>query len=1120
MKTDHHFSHLQFKYLIILNLLFCFLSVSKVAISQESNQSRTLQEVFQFIENQTDYTVFYQNDQFDVSKKVAFNSSQTDVDNILALAFNDMELTYKYVDRHIVIIPQLTSSESIQGLVITGNVKDESGETLIGVSISIKGTTIGTITDLDGNYEIEVADPAAILVFSYVGYEAVTEPINGRTEINVIMNVSAIALDEVVAIGYGTKKQGDIIGSVSVVNSDEISNLPVPTIDQALQGKATGVKVTQFSGAPGGGVVVRIRGVGTINDNDPLYIVDGIPTKDAFNTLSPVDIETISILKDASAASIYGARAANGVILITTKKGTTGAPRVNYTGYFGVQNAYNLTEMTNRDQYVELYNEAAVADGRTPIDQEMIDTLPDTDWWEEIFRPALITNHNLSISGGSENTTYLLSGNYFKQDGIILNSGHDRYSIRTSISTAITKKLSIGTNINISSSSTDLVGNSGDGYGGNGGSVVRYAFFRTPIYPVYDKNNEYIDYYPQYGHIFGDGYNPVGFAEKYDWTRKENRVFGNAFINWQIIDALTFKSDFGIDHTVIGNKRFNENWGYSGRINNPNSLVESTAVIDIQTWKNTLTYDNNFNGIHNLNVLLGSETISSTSNGHTSSGHDFPDQISNLRYLSNATKNERVDSWQENWALFSLFGRVAYKYKDKYFAEVVIRRDGSSRFGSNNPYGVFPAASVGWRIDNEPFLAYSKLISHLKLRLSAGQVGNQEIGNYSFASLMTSGAYYPFGTNVASGYYLQKNGNENLKWESQTQYDAGIDLGLLNNKIFLYLDYYNKLTDNMLVQAPLPPSSGSAEASFFNAGKVQNTGFEFELNYKNNISKLNYSLGLLFSHFSNKVLELYAGRPIPAGRIDNGVYATLTEEGHPIGSFYLYVMEGIFQDETEISNHAFQGNNIQPGDVKFKDISGPDGIPDNITDSHYIEHVVSPFPDLTYGINVAFNYLNGDFSFFIEGINGNEIYWQAAHDIEGFYRAFNLTSRVYNERWTGPGTSNTQPRVSWSGATNNKKPSTRFLFDGSYLRIKNINLGYTFSNKITDKIGAATFKVYISAQNLFTFTKYPGLDPEMQTSDNAENDPNSGNEGDLAVGIDWGTYPSARVFSIGLNIGF
>jgi len=1008
----------------------------------------------------------------------------------------------------------LLSQESNQGLVVNGNVTDESGETLLGVSISIKGTATGTITDLDGHYRIQVTDMNVVLVYSYLGYEPVEERINSRTEINVIMHVSAVAMDEVVMIGYGTKKQGNIIGSVSVVKSEELEGIPVGTIDQALQGKATGVKVTQFSGAPGGGVVVRIRGVGTINDNDPLYIVDGIPTKDAFNSLSPVDIESISILKDASAASIYGARAANGVILITTKKGGEGTPRINFNMYTGVQSAYNLTEMTNRDQYVELYNEAAVADGRSPIQQQMIDTLPDTDWWDELFRPALITNLHLSVSGGSETTNYLISGNYFKQDGIIPNSGFDRYSIKTSISTALSKRISIGTNINLSLASRSLVGDSGDGAGGNGGSVVRYAFFRTPIYPVRDKNNELIDYYPDYPQIFGDGYNPVGLAEKYDWTRKDNRVFGNIYIDWQIIEGLSFRSDYGIDLNVIDDKRFNENWGYNGRINNPNSLSESSTNINIQTWKNTLTYDKDFNGGHNLNVLLGSELIRSSANGHSGSAENFPDQFDNLRYLRNGTTNERVDGWQENWALFSLFGRAAYNYKERYLAEVVIRRDGSSRFGSNNPYGFFPAASVGWRLDNESFLEDSKLISHLKLRMSAGQLGNQEIGNYSFASIITSGTYYPYGTSIESGYSLQKHGNENLKWESQTQYDAGIDLGLFENKLFIYFDYYRKITNDMLVQAPLPPSSGSAEASYFNAGKVQNSGVEVEINYKNQVNKLKYSFGLVFSRYSNEVLELYGGNPIPAGRIDNGVYATLTEEGYPIGSFFLYTMEGIFQDATEIANHAFQGNNIQPGDVMFKDIGGPDGAPDGIIDSYDRSHVGSPFPDFTFGLTTTLNYRNWDFSFFLEGISGNDVYWQAAHDIEGFYRAFNLTTRVYNERWTGPGTSDTQPRVSWSGSTNNKKPSTRFLFDGSYLRLRNISLGYTFSKSVSEKIRVRGLKVYISAQNLLTFTKYPGLDPEMQTSDNAKG------EGDLAVGIDWGTYPSARVLNIGLNLDF
>jgi len=1114
MKANHHFSQLKYILRIPLYLFFFILFLPSVALAQGLSQTKTLDEVFQYIENQSDYNVFYQNDQVDIGMEVGFNTGQTDVDQILSLALKDMNLNYTYVDDHIVIIPQPIENEPPQGTVITGQVTDESGETLIGVTISLKGTSTGTTTDLDGRYSIEVPDMNQILVFSYVGYERVEMPLNELTEIDVILYVSAVSMDEVVVVGYGTKKQGDLIGSVSVVKSEELEGIPVPTIDQALQGKATGVKVTQFSGAPGEGVAVRIRGVGTINDNDPLYVVDGIATKDAFNALSPSDIESISILKDASAASIYGARAANGVILITTKKGGEGATRFNYSMYTGVQSAYNLTEMTNKDQYVELYNEAAVADGRAVIEQAMIDTVPDNNWWDEIFRPALMMNHHLTVSGGTKTTNYLISGNYFMQDGIILNSGYDRFSLKTSVNTEISKKVSVGANINLARGTTDIVGNSGDGYKGNGGSVVRYAFFRTPIYQITDSQGEYIDYYPMYANIFGDGYNPVGFAEKYDWTRIDNRVFGNAYINWKILDALVFKTDYGVDYNNIIDNRFNENWGYEGRINNPNSMTVGSNYLDIQTWKNTLTYDKEFNGNHGLNVLLGTEYITSSTNSVSSSGQDFPDQIPNLRYLSNATQNERVSSGQDNWTLFSLFGRVAYSFQDKYFAEIVVRRDGSSRFGENNPYGFFPAVSLGWRIDRESFLMNNKTISHLKLRLSAGQLGNQEIGNYSFASLITSGAYYPFGNSVASGYYLQKHGNENLRWESQTQYDAGIDLGMFNNKLFLYLDYYQKITNDMLVQAPLPPSSGSAEASFFNAGQIENKGFELELNYKDKVNKFRYNIGFVFSHYTNQVLELYGGNPIPAGRIDNGIYATLTEVGYPVGSFYLYEMEGIFQNEDEITAHAFQGNNIEPGDVMFKDISGPDGSPDNVIDSHDRRHVGSPFPDFTYGLTASLSYMNWDLSFFVEGISGNEIYWQAAHDIEGFYRAFNLTTRVYDQRWTGEGSSNTQPRVSWSGSTNNKKPSTRFLFDGSYVRLKNIKLGYTFGESLVAKIHATHLQAYVSVQNLLTFTTYPCLDPEMQNSDNAKD------EGDLAIGIDWGTYPSARVFNIGLSIGF
>ena len=1101
--------------LIIINLFSAFAnSYPQQNISLDLKQV-SISRVFKEIESQSDFRVFYKNDQVNINHRVNIKVKDRSIEQVLKLVLKGTDLNYQIVDKQIVIKQESddkSQPHNDDGYTVTGKVTDEEGP-MVGVTIVIKGTTKGTISNIDGIYSIDVTSLEDILVFSFIGYKSLEIPIGGRTVIDIKMTPDAIQLDEIVAIGYGTKKKADITGSISVVKSDEISQLPIPTIDQALQGKATDVKVTQATGMPGEGVSVRIRGIGTINDNTPLFIIDGIPTKDAFNSLSPADIESISILKDASAASIYGARAANGVILITTKKGTKGKSTIRYETYTGVQVAANLTEMTNKDQYIELYNEAARNDGREEIPPGMIDTLPDTDWWKEIFKPALITNHHVVVSGGSDKSNYLVSGNYFKQDGIIINSGFDRYALKTSINSRLTEKMDMGINLNLSQSTMDVLGSSGDGFKGNGGSVVRYAFFRTPIYPVKDKYGEYIDYYPDYADIFGDGYNPVGFAKKYDWTKNTKRAFGNLYLSREIIKNLSFKTDYGIDLLVLDEKRFNENWGYLGRINNPNSLTQTSEFTNISTWKNILNYKKSL-GNHEFDLLLGSEAIKSRSHNQVGNAQGFPDQIDNLRYLDNGTINEKVEGAQNNWALFSLFGRISYSYNHKYYIDATLRRDGSSRFGSNYPYGTFPAASLSWRVDNENFLEDNELISHLKLRLSYGIMGNQEIGNYSFASLMTSGVYYPHSSTPSTGYYLNKHGNENLRWESQNQYNAGIDFGIWDNRLFFYIDYYYKLTEDMLIAPLLPPSSGNADAPYVNIGKVLNRGLEIEMNYKSKINSIKYDIGLVFSNYYNEVLELAEGRSRPAGRIDHGVSATLTEEGYPIGSFYLYEMEGIYQDAADIFTHAYQGPGIEPGDVKFKDISGPDGVPDGVIDQLDKDHVGSPFPDFSAGLSTNVMYKNWSLSFFFEGIYGNKIYWQAAHDIEGFYRAFNLTKRVYDERWTGPGTSNTQPRVSWTGATNNKEPSTRFLFDGSYLRLKNINLAYTFSTEFVQRLKISSLKAYVSAQNLLTFTKYPGLDAEMQTSDNAKE------EGDLAVGIDWGTYPSSKIFSIGLNVGF
>ncbi|MDD3010201.1 MAG: TonB-dependent receptor [Bacteroidales bacterium] len=1091
-------------------LLVC----SFTAHNQNSKVALTVKEVFDLVESKSNYLVFFQNDQVNLTRQVEISDPDIPIETLLSQALAGMNLTYRKVDDHIVIVPepQVIVKPLPPQYTVTGTVSDEQGLTIPGVNVVVKGTFLGTTTDINGSYSITSATPIDTLIFSFIGYKKLEVAVAGREVVNVVMQQEITTLTEFVAIGYGVKKQSDLMGSVSVIKADEISGLSVSNLAQALQGKSTGVIIKQNTGAPGEGVSVRIRGVGTINDNSPLYIIDGIPTKTGFNTLSNNDIESISILKDASAASIYGSRAANGVIIVTTKKGSKGGTHINFSSNTGIQIATNLTPMCDKDQYIELYNEAAVADGRSIINPEMADTMANTNWWNEIFRPALMANYNLSASGGSEKTNYILSGNYLRQEGIILNSGYERYAVRTSLNTALTDKISVGTNINLSGSTRDVVGSSGDGYGGNGGSVVRYAFFRSPVYPVYYPDGSYIDYYQPYAEFYGDGYNPVGFANKYDWKVNEHHMLGNAFVQYDILDGLVFKTDYVLDFMGSHEKRFNENWGFNDRINNPNSLQEITYTTTIHTWKNTLDYTKTFGEQHHLHALLGTEAITSSTIGQIGSAMNFLDQVPSVRYLDNGTTTQRVTSWNTGWALFSLFGRASYDFSGKYYAEVVLRRDGSSRFGPNYRYGIFPSGSLAWRIDKEKFLEEVENISFMKLRTSFGMLGNQEIGNYSFASLITGGSYYPFTTLPDVGYYLFQHGNENLRWENQVQFNAGLDLGLFNDRLYVYADYFRKVTNDMLVQAPLPPSSGSATPPYFNAGSVLNHGFEAEVNFKTKKKNFYYDLGLVFSHISNRVLELYGDNPILAGRIDNGVYATLTEEGYPIGSFFLYEMEGIFQDQTDIFTHAYQGNNIEPGDVKYKDLSGPDGVPDGVIDAYDRRHVGSPIPDFTVGFTGNATYRNWSVSLFLEGVYGNEIYWQAAHDIEGFYRAFNITERVYDERWTGPGTSDTQPRVSWSGATNNKKPSTRFLFDGSYMRIKNISLGYTFDFSTTRQKGLNSLHVFLSAQNLLTLSNYPGLDPEMQTSNNAAS------EGDLAAGIDWGTYPSAMIINLGINI--
>lgn len=1087
-----------------------------------NSSKEKLQNLFFLIEKQTSYSFAYDENDINLSKQIKLNPGQQLLKIVLLEIENQTNLDFTVKANVILVYTKSSELKKVESNIpIRGTVLDSGGTPLSGVTVSLKGSSIAVQTNTDGNFSLD-APENGILVFSFIGYQTQEVIISGQAMLTITMNVLDKDLDEVIIVGYQPRRRADLSGAVSVVNVGGISRLPVLSVDQALQGKASGVRITQNTGQPGDGVIVRVRGVGTINDNNPLFIIDGIPTKDGINFLSPNDIESLVVLKDAASAALYGARASNGVILITTKAGKKGKAQFNYSGYGGIQTHGKLPGMLDTKKYVEIYNEAVANDNldinnatlkRKPIPSGL--ATANTDWLEEIFQNASMQNHQLSVRGGSEKTLYYISGNYFKQDGIILNSWYERYALLSKLNIELTDKLSIANNINISYSKKNRIGSSGDGYGGNGGSVVRYALFRTPALPVYDSTGIYSDL-PLYPNYFGDGYNPVALANKIDNKETQYRVFTNLYAEYKLTNNLKFKTDAGLDAIISNNKRFDENYGTNLRVNSPSRLSQSTATNFNFVWNNTIRYNKIYNALHIVNFVAGTEAIANQTKIQGGSDNTFPDQISSLRFLNNGLSlSKTVFEGQQEWALFSLFGNINYTYDNKYMFSLNARRDGSSRFGPENKYGNFYSGSFGWNIHNEKWAQdHLAAFTKIKLRASYGMLGNQDIGNYAFASIIGRGYNSVFGESPASnpGYTISSRGNEKVKWESSTQADVGIDLGIWNNKLNLTIDYFDKRTSDMLIPVPLPLIGGSASTPYVNAGKVENKGVEIELNYSNSDHSLKYDIAANFAILANEVLSISNGEPIPGGRIDNGIFATLTTVGQPIGAFYLYQMDGIFQNDAEIIGSAYQGNYIRPGDVKFKDVN-EDGVI-NEKDRTFLG---SAIPKYTFGTTFNLQYSNFDLSVFFQGTYGNKLYLQVNQDIEGFYRAFNVTQRVYDERWHGQGTSNTMPRVSWLGSSNNKTPSSRFLEDGSYARLKNLQLGYNLPQNLVSRWNIKNLRVYVTGQNLWTLTDYSGLDPEMNTSDNLNGEKY---RGDVAAGIDWGTYPSAKIYILGVNLNF
>ncbi len=992
---------------------------------------------------------------------------------------------------------------------ISGLITDNTGEPLIGASILIKGTNSGTITDYDGKYELTIEPTHKVLQISYTGYEEQEITIGNRTVIDIILGESISLIDEIVVVGYGTQKRSKISGAVSTVTSDEITEAPVLRAEQALQGRIAGVQVSQNSGSPGSALTVRVRGVGTINNSDPLYIVDGIPVE-GIDFLNPNDIESINVLKDAASSAIYGARGANGVVLITTKGGKINqAGKVNYDAYYGVQSPWKQMNLLNAREYAILSNEANINSGNIPL-QEFAN--PDqlgegTDWQSAIFQDAPIYSHQLSFSGGSDRSSYTASGNYFVQDGIIggRKAGFERYTVRLNSRNKLKDWLTIGNTLGFTYLTRNAVPENNE----FATPLVR-ALNMDPVTPVRKPDGTFA--YSYYSDT--DITNPVNAIQQINDTWTTHRIVGSVYGEADITKKIKFRSVYSVDATFATKDVFRPSFDLSinpllsdapaGEKNFINGVSKENNTWRNWQWENVATYSDVYADRHTVGLTLGTTVLNNRFDYSGGSNTNLPSNDPKDAYISNTIDpiaSQGAYAGATESALLSFFGKVNYDLDDKYLFSATFRADGSSRFGRNNRYGYFPSFSLGWVINREDFWSMDN-ISLFKLRGSWGQNGNDKIGDYSFSTIVNAGQNYTFGDGeiITNGNVPLVSANPDLKWETSTQTDIGLDVEMYDGKINFVADYYIKTTSDMLYAAPIPFIAGTL-APVRNIGEVENKGLELSLSYRNRDNDFKYSVSGNIAFVSTDVLSLgEGGEPITTGNVFSAGAAARTEVGHPIASFYGYVTDGLFQNRQEIDAHAFQNENTAPGDIRFKDLN-QDGIINNF-DRDYIGN---PTPDFTYGINADFEYKGFDVSLFLQGVQGNDIF-------NGIVRYdFSYTNRPQSvlNRWTGEGTSNFEPRVTVNDPNFNARVSDRFVEDGSYLRLKNLQIGYSLPKSVISKLKIDKFRLYLSAQNLLTITDYSGLDPEIGAT-----------QGALDLGIDRGFYPQSRTFLGGVNITF
>lgn len=1023
---------------------------------------------------------------------------------------------------------------------VKGKVVDKANEPLIGVAVNIKNTSQGSITDFEGNYSIQVNTENAVLVFSYIGYDKQEIKVGARNVIDVVMHEASIALDQVVVVGYGTSKRGDVTGSISSIDAAEIKKVPVVNVGQALQGRMSGVQVTNNDGTPGAGVQVLIRGVGSFGDNSPLYVVDGYPGASISN-LNPSDIQSIDVLKDASAAAIYGNRAANGVVIITTKRGNADKMQLSVDATVSVQFKPSTFDVLNAQDFASLATEISKKENAPVLDAWANPSgLRTIDWQDLMYRAGLKQNYNLSLRGGSEKVQTSISLGLTNQEGVVRFSDYKRYNIALTQDYKPLKWLKSSTSLRYAYTDNKTVFGSGQGGVGRLAKLIP-TMTGNPLTDEVENANGVFGFYDKNANAVRDNENVYARSKSNDQKNISHNLIANTSLEINPFKGLVFKTNFGISYGASSGYDFNP---YDDRV--PTTRLATYRQYASNSfeylWENTLNYSNTF-GKHSIDVLGGVSIQENTARNMSVYGEGLSSD--GLRNLGSLQTMRDISGNQQTWSLASQFARLTYKFAERYILTGTVRRDGSSRFMRGNRWGVFPSVSAAWRIKEESFLKDVDFISNLKLRASYGEAGNQNIGLFQYQSSYTTGKRssnygYVFGQDKTyiDGMVQAFLPNPNLKWETSKQTDIGIDLGFFNNKLMLTADYYIKKSSDFLLEIQMPAQTGFTKATR-NVGSVKNNGFEFSVDYRDNSHDFKYGVNVNLTTVKNKIERLSPGKDAVAnlqsldfpttGNTSWAVFS-MSKVGGSIGEFYGFQTDGIIQNQAEIdalnanARRLNQDDNVwyiasgtAPGDRKFIDQNG-DGV---ITDADRVS-LGSPLPKFYGGINLSGEYKGFDFNLFFNYSVGNKILNFVKRNLismggEGSIGLQNVGKEFYDNRWTETNPTNKYPRAVWSDVSGNSRVSDAFVEDGSYLRLKNIEVGYTLPANILKKASISKLRIFASVQNLFTITGYSGMDPEIGQSMSSS----TGVAGGVtASGVDVGIYPYSRFFTMGFNLEF